>query len=237
MSRRFKFVLFFVGMSISSAVGAAPVTFTGIGTLGGNPVDAKAVVTLGTGTVQVVLTNLQSNPTTVAQNVSDFLITLDGTGIGSLSSVSGLPRNVASGGAYTDGTAGTISGANWKVDGSTAPTYHITDLVGGQPKYTIIGPPGGVKYAAANSSIAGNGPHNNFLAGPVTFNLTIAGVTPTTKIKSFTFSFGTSDGSDLGGKPSFGSVVPLPSSLLMGVVALVGVGGWRSLARWRAARR
>ena len=64
----------------------------------------------------------------------------------------------------------------------------------GQPTDLIIGPPGGATYSNANSSIAGNGPHNPFVNQTGTFVVTVAGVTAATNITSATFSFGTTQG-------------------------------------------
>jgi hypothetical protein len=52
-------------------------------TTGGGPVDATATITTGAGTITVSLTNLESNPKDVAQNLSDFSFTLsNGTATG-----------------------------------------------------------------------------------------------------------------------------------------------------------
>src|SRR5436305_4482599 len=47
-------------------------------TTSGVAVTASAVITTGSDTVTVVLTNLQSNPTDVFQTISDFSLTLSG---------------------------------------------------------------------------------------------------------------------------------------------------------------
>src|SRR5215831_8976119 len=47
-------------------------------TTGGGPVDALAMITTGAGTVTITLTDLQANPTDVAQLISDFDFTLSG---------------------------------------------------------------------------------------------------------------------------------------------------------------
>src|SRR5689334_19312184 len=84
------------------AMGAHAGTFTfmtapGATESGGNAVKAAASVTTGDGTVTVQLFNLLVNPTTAAQNLSDFDFSLSGTtALGSLGSSSGQDITVAS---------------------------------------------------------------------------------------------------------------------------------------------
>src|SRR5205085_2612081 len=69
---------------------------------GGNPVNATALFTTGAGFVDIKIVNLENNPNTVAQNVSDLFFTLNsGTTVGSsLSSSSGMERTVNNDGTY-----------------------------------------------------------------------------------------------------------------------------------------
>src|SRR5262245_20134719 len=73
-------------------------------TVGGLPVDAKVVFTTSAGNVHIEITNNQVNPTGVIQNVSGLSFILSGgQTVGVLSSSSGLERNIADNGTYTDG--------------------------------------------------------------------------------------------------------------------------------------
>jgi hypothetical protein len=82
----------------------------------------------------------------------------------------------------------------------------------------IIGPPAASgNYTAANSSIAGNDPHNPFLNQTATFTLALSGVTAATNISNVIFSFGTADGNNV--------AVPIPAAVWLFVSGLLGLIG------------
>lgn len=185
------------------------------------PVSVAATFVTLTGEVQISLVNNTVNPTSVIQNLSDLVFVLStGQTSGTLSSSSGIARTVASNGTFTDG--GTVA-TGWVLS-STGTGLKLDDLAAGGagPSHTLIGLPNGSNvYGNANSSIAGNVPHNPFLFGPITFDLLVLGVTPDSSISSVTFSFGT-DPNDLGLAP--GSPVPEPTTLLLFGTTAVALG-------------
>jgi hypothetical protein len=195
----------------------------------GNPVSAQAAFTTGANTLTISLSNLIVNQNDVGQNVSDLFFTL-GSNATSGSVTTDGPDNlvfVAAGGTTTSG--GTAA-SGWALTFS-AGTFHLNGLAGSVnvPAYTILGAPGpGGVYTNANSSIAGNSPHNPFINQNATWTLTIAGLTADTVVTGATFSFGTAAGDNVPGQPR----TPVPDSgmtlILLGV-ALATVEGSRRL--------
>ncbi len=204
---------------------------------GGNSASADFNFSVA-GQVTITLTDTVSNPGSVASNLSAFMFGLDNNGtalnVGSLSSGAGVERTVAGDGSYIDGSS---VAAGWVFSLSSG-TYALDVLSGGGagPAHTIIGTPDGSNvYSNANSSIAGNGPHNPFLTSG-TFVITITGVNSNTTVDFANFQFGTTDGSgiidgscttDCGTIPP--QSIPEPTSLLLGGTgfAALGLVGWR----------
>jgi hypothetical protein len=119
----------------------------------------------------------------------------------------------------------TPGAVGWIYSGAaTSGSLDVLAAGGAGPAHLIIGPPGtGGTYSNANGSIAGNGPHNPFLNQTATFTLTAPNISASSTITSATFSFGTTSGVNVIGQ----SVVPEPSSLVLGFAALGFVGALR----------
>src|SRR5215471_13599730 len=92
--------------SLAAPVFATSVTFTATGTVGGEPVNAEAILTTGTNSVSITLNNLQSNPVDIGQTLSDVDFTLSTTpgSVSTLSSSMGRERTVAGDGTFIDGS-------------------------------------------------------------------------------------------------------------------------------------
>jgi hypothetical protein len=222
-----------LAMAIPGVASAGSYTFataSGAKESGGNPVSASVDFTTSANTITVAITNLFVDPKTIAQNISDlfFDVSKGSVSTGSITSSAGLSRDVASNGSYTDGS---VVATGWLYSGSGS-TIHLDGLNGAgfTPAHTIIGSPNGSNiYGNANNSITGNGPHNPFLAGTVTFTLNVTGMTADTSISNVIFSFGTASGDNVPGTP--GTAIPEPASMTLVAIGIA------SLASVAAARR
>jgi hypothetical protein len=207
----------------------AKATFTLFSTPAGSTVTDGAVnasvsFTTLANEVKITLQNLEADPRSVGQNLSALFFTVDtGQHSGSVLSSSGLERTVKGDGTFVDGSD---VAAGWVLSGVGSAIQ--LDVLSGAghagPAHTIIGAPNASsqEYGNANASIAGNGPHNPFLAGPVTFNLSVPGVTAGSKVSTVRFQFGTTDGSNqIAVNQS--STVPEPG--VMGVLVVGAVMG------------
>ena len=196
-------------------------------TVGGQPVSATATFVTSTNDLQITLTNLQNNPTSVIQNLSDLAFTLStGQTVGSLLSSSALERTVNGDGIFTNGS--TVS-TGWQLETSgSGLRLHILGTPIG-PAHTLIGDSGaGNLYSNADGSIAGSGPHNPFITGTATFDIQIIGLITSSLVNSATFSFGPTEGANVPGVPGVPRV-PGPATLLLlgSGLGIIGLRGWR----------
>jgi len=192
--------------------------------------------TTSTGQVSITLTDLQANPTDVAQLLSDLDFVLSG-GIttGALTSSSGQQIFVNGNGTTSLGpTTDTGWGVNQNVGGGLQ-----LDALGfsAGPAGLIIGPPGpGGVYTNANGSIAGNGPHNPFINQTATFVISNAAITASTTVNSATFSYGTTPGINVTGVPVTGTVIPEPPTFVLMAGALLFFGALAQTRKSAASR-
>ena len=198
-------------------------------TVGGQPVSATATFVTSTNDLQITLTNLQNNPTSVIQNLSDLAFTLStGQTSGSLLSSSALERTVASNGTFSDSLTTVSTGWQLETSGAGLRLHVLGTPIG--PEHTLIGgPDAGGLYSAAQGSIAGNSAHNPFLTGTATFDIQIIGLIASSLVTSATFSFGTTEGANVSGLPR----VPGPATLLLlgSGLGILGARGWRRRRR------
>ena len=189
---------------------------------GGQPVDASATFTTGSGVITIILTDLQTNPTSVGQLISDLDFVLSSGATGTLASSSGQEIAVEEDGSFV---LGAVVATGWAFNATVSGGLQL-DVLGTPtgPSHLIIGPPGTNGYTNANGSIAGNAPHNPFLNQTASFLIDAPGVTDSTTVTSAIFSFGTTPGNDVPGTKT----VPEPSSL-----TLLLVGGVVSVLRKR----
>jgi hypothetical protein len=182
------------------------------------PVHAEAEFTTGNGQLTIELRNLQADPRSVIQNVSDLFFKVStGQTDGTIASSLGVPREIDGDGGYDDGAP---VDTGWKLESVVLDDmtfFHLVVLgttIG--PAHTLIGPPnaGTDNYDDAKGSIAGNMPHNPFLAEEATFVIDIEGLTANSTVTDAIFSFGTEAGENIVG-------VPEPAALTLAGLALV----------------
>jgi hypothetical protein len=208
-----------IALTAASAPGALISFITpGNATGGGQPVSAEATFTTSANQVTILLENLQANPTSVVQCLSGLQFRLSTfQNAGTLGTSSGVERNIAGDGSFTDIGAAAVgwslatAGPDLKLNLLNTPTA---------PDHTIIGPPDGSNlYSNANGSIV-NGTHSPFIGLSASFTLNVPGVTAQSTVSSAIFQFNTSAGTTVPGITI--TQFPEPGTLALAGLAACG---------------
>jgi len=193
-----------------------------------NPVDVKADITLGSGTMTVVLTNYYNGSNEqVNQALNGVSIVFNSLGPLSVNTTNITPTS--HGAVITIDGNGNTTASNNSVDwnySETGSTVLLTSIgnVGGSP--TIIGPG---PYTNPGSSLS-SGQHY-FIQNTATYVVPVAGLTPNGVISSLTFRFGTDTGDQKLGNLQT-AAVPEPAT-----IAMAGFAGLAVVAHARRRRQ
>src|SRR5689334_23614933 len=163
--------------------------------------NVSGTIVAGNGTVTITLNNNLTNAQVVSviQNISGVYFQVSGYTLGAVSlsgssstqstNIDGSGNAVLAGAVNPTGWGAGHNGAVVTVCVVCAGSFNVGPTAG--PSQTIIGGSGSGSYANANGSIEGNGPHNPFLVGTVTFTLTVPGVTVNSTFSNVVIQFGT----------------------------------------------
>jgi hypothetical protein len=205
-------------------------TPTGSTVKGDGSVSAEARFTLGNGTLDITLSNLEDGIKSSGQAISALLFDIDGKWSSpSLSVDNAVFRKFLKKGSPDFSDTPDSQVTRWKLfEGtfangkSSSSSLTLDVLTGTKPQQLILGDGPYPKKPAG--SLFEHGP---YVAGSATFRLEIAGITPGTRISNVRFQFGTGDGASdhlvAAGPPVVTGDplnVPEPSTLAVGLLGV-----------------
>jgi hypothetical protein len=210
--------LCFFGCSCLASTASASTFFFAGTSSDSHPVSGSVDFTLNAGadTVTIKL----KNTTLLTNDAGELLTGIDFTLGGltpSMSSDTGIQRTVDGNGAFTD--TGSAQNLSWSLASLGGGTFQLNFTPDSAD--SIIGPPNGGNYAAANGSIKGNTGHNPFAAELAQFVLNVPNLENNSPVIATVFRYGT------GLDPANGTIThapePATAILLLGLIWLLAV--------------
>lgn len=211
--------LFLLFLALNAAAAKADTITFGVFSPGpfGHAVSAGATVTVSENMVRITLSNGLGNPVGINQALSGFAFTLStGQKSGSLLSSSGLEHVIGVNSSTNNGVVTT----NWILQSNVGDGLQLCVACGAAgPAHTILYS----NYVTTflDSTIAGSAVNNPFLVGPVTFDISVAGLPSTAYISTATFIFGTDVKKMVTIHPP--DPIPEPATLLLLGTGIAGV--------------
>jgi len=226
--------LVFLVLAFAATLPASILTFQVDSTLSGEPVNAAVAIGLTANRISINAENFAANPTSVKSVLTSIEFTLSGgTFSDDAFSSSAILRTIAKGGSYTDSA---LTSTDW-IYARTGNTILLSWNAGSGPDHGIIGPAGSKgTYSSSKGSIAGNAPHNPFIAEEANFLIELKGASVYTGLSEVKLGFNTT-GTDkftatcttVGGclPPLPPSGVPEPSTYVLIGTGLAAAIGWK----------
>ena len=200
-----------IALTVGTLLGVAPASaalYTVNGVFGGNLLSGTADITVGNGTINVVLTDTGTGQRSSGQTISDVEFSVSG-----ITAIRNLTQSGSLVNVNDDGTVTPVAGSPTRWEGSLAGTLvHLTALTGTQPENLIVG--------LNPNQNDGFDNFNPYINGTGTFTLACLGCTSSSTLSDVSISFGTNGFS----VPATVSAVPEPSTWAMMILGFFGVG-------------
>ena len=200
-----------VALTVGTLLGVAPASaalYTVNGVFGGDLLSGTADITVGNGSISVVLTDTGTGQRSSGQTISDVEF-----GVSGITAIRNLTQSGSLVNVNDDGTVTPVAGSPTRWESSLSGTLvHLTALSGTQPENLIVG-----LNPNQNNGFDNFNPYINHTG---TFTLACLGCTSSSTLSDVSISFGTNGFS----VPATVAAVPEPSTWAMMILGFFGVG-------------